>query len=139
MNRSNTARPVRRDHEQRIIRTPPMEDGMGAKDAQEQADTAAAMETFFDDLSSLIDVTSKKMFGGYGIFSDGVMFALVDPSGRRFLRADESTVGDFESADSDKHRGMPYWTVPDVVAADDAEFERWARRAAEVAHAAKKR
>ena len=60
------------------------------------------------------------MFGGYGVYSDGVMFAIVDPDGGLFLRADTSTSGRYADLGMPKHRGMPYWGVP-ANALDDAD------------------
>lgn len=80
-------------------------------------------------------VTSKPMFGGVGIFCDGVMFT-IDKQGTVFLRSDETTDAIFEAAGSHKH-GMPYWLVPDGVMSDPAELLSWARRAVAVANANK--
>lgn len=80
-------------------------------------------------------VTSKPMFGGVGIFRDGVMFT-IDKQGTVFLRSDETTDAIFEAAGSHKH-GMPYWLVPDGIMSDPAELLSWARRAVAVANANK--
>jgi DNA transformation protein len=111
---------------------------MGEKDARLTGDATEAAERLVDALGSLGDVTSKKMFGGYGIFGDGVMFALVDSSGVPHLRADESTTTQFGDAGSTKHSRMPYWSIPDAVLTDDESLTTWATEAFEVAKAAKK-
>lgn len=84
-----------------------------------------------------VEVTEKAMFGGRGLFSDGVMFVIVDKAGDVFLRADEETEPDFEAAGSHKH-GMPYWSVPPEVMADDDEFRSWAATALGVAQTHRK-
>jgi DNA transformation protein len=75
-------------------------------------------ERLLDELTPLGDVTTKKMFGGYGVFEDAVMFALVDSSGGAFLRADETTAARFEEAGSEAHGRMPYWRIPHAVLDD---------------------
>ncbi len=94
-------------------------------------------ELLSEEWTPLGNVTSKSMFGGVGIFCDGVMFTIIDTQGAVFLRSDETTDAIFEAAGSHKH-GMPYWLVPDGVLSDPAELLSWARRAVAVANANKK-
>ena len=58
----------------------------------------------------------KKMFGGYGFFKEGKMFAMIGNDVFR-LKVDETNQADFEKkgmkpyhSDS-KKKGMPYWEV----------------------------
>ncbi len=88
------------------------------------------------DLAGIGDVTSRAMFGGYGIFASGVMFALVDSAGSAFLRTDQAGADELAGLGAERHARMPYWSVPPSVAADAGELERWAGRALEVARAA---
>lgn len=66
------------------------------------------------------------------------MFALVDPAGECYLRADDGSAAAFEAEGSARHGKMPYWRVPDPVMAGDGELLAWSWRAADVAHAAKR-
>ncbi len=100
-------------------------------------DKTERAEALRDDLAPLGDVSLKAMFGGYGLFESGVMFALIDRGGQPFLRAVDTTEPRYLAAGSHKH-GMPYWSIPDNVLADSAELLEWAREALEVARAAKK-
>ena len=85
-------------------------------------------------------VTSKSMFGGNGIFHDGVMFAMVDSEARCHLRADDTTSPAFEEAGSERfHTRMPYWEIPEAVRSDQERLEEWATKALAVARAAKKK
>jgi len=111
---------------------------MGEKGAKQSPDGAAMAERLIDELASLGDVTTKKMFGGYGVFADGVMFVIVDSAGDAFLRADDSTSGAYEEVGSPRHSRMPYWQVPDAVLNDDRKLIEWATAARDVAKAAKK-
>ena len=91
-----------------------------------------------EDLEPLGAVTSKQMFGGFGIFADGLMFAIVDSAGRLFLRTGESNVDAFETAGAEKHGRMPYHTVPAEILSQSAELLAWAAGALDVAIAARK-
>lgn len=89
---------------------------MGKKGAKRTAQTDAALDDLVMALGEHLDVTSKAMFGGYGISSGGVMFALIDPDGNVFLRTDDQNLGDYDPAT--KHGRMPYHQLP-VGAIDD--------------------
>jgi len=90
-------------------------------------------------LTPVGDVRSRPMFGGYGIFTDGTMFALIDREATLFFRADSSTKSRYEAAGSMQHNPMPYFEVPKNVTDDYSEFIEWAKQAVEVAHSAKKK
>lgn len=110
---------------------------MGEKGAGQTQEGAEAAESIVADLSPLGDVTAKKMFGGHGVFCEGVMFALIDSGGTMHLRADESTQARFAEAGSTKHGRMPYWSVPASVLDSEDEMLNWAKQSLDVARAAK--
>jgi DNA transformation protein len=110
---------------------------MGTKGAKDSTVGRAAAEALVDDLQSLGAVTSKRMFGGHGIFHDGTMFAIVDSTGGCFLRSDAATTRCFEERGSAKHDRMPYWQIPDAVRDHEATLLSWAQQSVEIAHAAK--
>jgi DNA transformation protein len=111
---------------------------MGEKGARLTGDATETAEYLVDALGPLGDVASKKMFGGYGIFGDGVMFALVDSAGVPHLRTDDATTPQFEAASSTKHSRMPYWSIPETVYGDEDSLIVWATQALNVAKSAKK-
>jgi DNA transformation protein and related proteins len=93
-------------------------------------------------LEPLGPVRARAMFGGWGLFCDGVMMGLIIGE-RLYLKADEATRPAFEAAggepfvyDAGKGRGpvtVSYWTPP-AEAEDDAHaLLPWARRALEAA------
>ncbi len=106
---------------------------MGEQGSKRTGEAKASAGELVAALQPLGDVTSKGMFGGYGVFIDGRMFAIVDSGGDWYLKADHSTAHRFEAAGSAKHGRMPYWSVPADVAADDALLLEWAGEAAAVA------
>ena len=107
---------------------------MGQKDARLTGTAAEVAEVLVEELTPLGHVTSKKMFGGVGIFGDNKMFLIVDSQGTVFLKANESTSDEFERGGGEKHGRMPYWSVPVVVLADPETFAAWARRARDLAN-----
>ena len=110
---------------------------MGTKGSKDTETGRLAAESLVDRLQPLGVVMSKKMFGGYGVFCDGVMFAIVDSSGACFLRATDATSGPYTERGSQRHGRMPYWAIPDTVLLDDAALTDWASGAIEIATAAK--
>ncbi|MCH9816427.1 MAG: TfoX/Sxy family protein [Actinomycetia bacterium] len=111
---------------------------MGEKGAKETQDAAEIAEVLVAEFGSLGPVEAKKMFGGFGIFSDAVMFALVDSQGTAYLRADPQATVAFTDEGSAKHGRMPYWQIPGRVLADPELLAGWGRTALLVAQAAKK-
>lgn len=88
-------------------------------------------------------VTIRNMFGGAGVYADGVMFAiLVDDV--LYLKADGTSQRAFESEGTRpftyKPAGkapisMSYWEVPPRLLEDPDELVSWAREAHRVAYA----
>jgi DNA transformation protein len=101
-------------------------------------------------LAPLGAVTPRRMFGGLGIFHDGIMFALVADD-TLFFKVDDSNRGDFEAAGASPfsyatkggRRGvMSYYQAPAEVLEDGDEAVAWAAKAVDVAlraQAAKRR
>lgn len=93
--------------------------------------------------SSFGPVSVRRMFGGTGIFADGLMFGLV-ADGELYLKADESTipafqtegVGPFEYGARNRRVVMTYWRAPDRLLDDLDELALWARKALSVAQRA---
>ena len=84
-------------------------------------------------------VTIRKMFSGYGISADGINFALALRSGV-FLRADETTIRQFEAEGSRPFQYQQrstakvvtvnsYWELPARLFDDSEALTEWARAA----------
>lgn len=100
---------------------------MGKKGDKLTNDSSKSAEDIQNRLAMLGDIRTKKMFGGYGIFEEDKMFALIDSSGRVFFKVDDANRARFEAAGSEKHARMPYYRVPEEVFGDDDQLEEWAR------------
>lgn len=92
-------------------------------------------EYVVDRLSPLGTVTYRFMFGGYGIYLDGLMIA-IGADDTLLLRADEENRGDYEARGIEPFQPypdkpmstMPFYQVPDDVFEDQDELLRWAER-----------
>ena len=78
------------------------------------------------------------MFGGSGIYADGLMFALLSSKGTIYLRVDDSNEDDFlrehlppfaPMMKSGKHAVMPYRQMPERLYDEPDELARWAAKA----------
>lgn len=102
--------------------------------------SSAGFETFvLDQLDDLGDVSSRKMFGGVGLYRGGLFFGIIARD-ELYLKVDEQTRGSFEAAGSIPFRPyrtrggtMKYYSVPVAVLESAPELVRWARRAVSVA------
>jgi DNA transformation protein len=94
-----------------------------------------------DDIRDLFrvfgPVSVRRMFGGAGIYADGMMFALV-ADGVIYLKADEKNAPAFErenlppftyAAKGGKRGVMSYRRMPDRLYDDPEELATWARGA----------
>lgn len=85
-------------------------------------------------------IAAKKMFGGYGIYYNGLMFALVSDD-MLYLKADEENSGyfkiaglsQFEYNKNGKSVKMSYYQAPDEIMEDREQAAVWARRSYESA------
>lgn len=104
--------------------------------------SAEFIEFLLEVLAPLGGVRARRMFGGAGLFCDGVMFALVADE-VVYLKADDDTSKAYaaEGLEPFTYTGkknpvsMSYWQVPDRLFEDPAEFVAWARVALGVARA----
>ncbi len=89
-------------------------------------------------LSPIEGLTSRSMFGGYGVFAAGDMFGLISGAAL-FFKVDDSNRGQYEAAGSKRYGPMPYYLVPGEVMADEATLLEWARLSVAIAHATAKK
>ena len=110
---------------------------MGEKDAKLISAASEAAEDIQNRLAELGDIRIKKMFGGYGIFEEDKMFALIDSKGPVFFKTDETNQARFEEAGSEKHARMPYFSVPEEVLSEDDLLREWARLSSRISKGGK--
>ena len=90
------------------------------------------IEFVLDQLSEFRPVASRKMFGGVGLYRDGLMFGLIADD-VAYLKVNETNKKKFEKAGSspfkpyaDKPATMSYYEVPPDVLEDPEELAIWA-------------
>jgi DNA transformation protein and related proteins len=98
-------------------------------------------EFVLDQLVDLGDITARAMFGGVGLYCDGLFFGLL-AGDVLYLKADEINRAAFEAAGgrpfqpyADRPETMKYFSVPVGVLESGDELIKWA----EQSHAAAKR
>jgi DNA transformation protein len=101
------------------------------------AASAEYLDFIKEQLSGLGPVTLRRMFGGAGIFRDGLMFALVAED-TLYLKADAESQAEFEALSlppftygtkGGKKTVMSYWRAPEACLDDRDEMTEWARKA----------
>ena len=91
------------------------------------------------------DVRGRSMFGGVGIYSGDLFFALISDD-TLYFKVDDSTRPDFESRKMTPFRPygpdgevMQYYCVPPELLDDVDLLGKWAQKAVEVARRARRR
>ncbi len=104
------------------------------------------MQDLFADIPG---VTSRAMFGGYGLYKNGIIFAII-ADGRLYFKVNDANRADYKQAGSKpftytmpgkKPMTMSYWELPEDVMEDREKIGTWVRRAvqASVTEKSKKR
>lgn len=79
------------------------------------------------------DINSRKMFGGFGIYHQGLMFGLVADD-ELYLKADATSLPEyernncsaFEYTKNNKTFKMSYYLAPEIIYDDPEEAKKWA-------------
>ncbi|MFC3078861.1 TfoX/Sxy family protein [Phenylobacterium terrae] len=93
------------------------------------------LDYLLEQLEPLGRVTSRRMFGGAGLYRDGIIFGIV--SGEAvYFKTDETNLPDYEAAGAERFDPMPerpakfsYFSVPPDVLEQPDELAEWARKA----------
>ena len=93
-----------------------------------------------EQLASLGRVTSRRMFGGVGLYANGLFFAILDGD-RLYFKTDDSNRADYEARGSKPFAPFPdkpemkmnYHDVPADLLDDAEDLCRWAKKAVGVA------
>jgi DNA transformation protein len=101
---------------------------------------AEGLKAFFEPFGS---ITVKRMFGGSGIYAEGLCFA-IELKGELFLKTDALSQPDFSAVGSapfvyvakGQSRPTSYWSLPASAHEDGDELRRWATAGLEAARRA---
>ncbi|MEL7503827.1 MAG: TfoX/Sxy family protein [Cyanobacteria bacterium J06554_6] len=80
-------------------------------------------------LNQVAPVTARSMFGGYGLYTEGVMFALIADT-TLYFKVDNENQPDYEAScmapftyqGKGKHIRMSYWQLPEKVMTDPEQL-----------------
>lgn len=104
------------------------------------------IDYILDLLLPLGGIKARKMFGGVGIYKDGIFFALVTGNDIVYFKVDDITRSDYEKYESkpftyEKNKkiiALSYWEAPvDILENRDA-LEVWVEKAVQAARRARK-
>jgi DNA transformation protein len=110
-----------------------------------RADDLAFRTFLVDQLDGLAGLQIRSMFGGAGVYAEGVMFGLVAEN-VLYLKADDLNRTHFERAGSrpfvyagkSKPVSLSYWQAQEHIYEDQEVMREWARLALDAAHRAKR-
>ncbi len=95
-------------------------------------------EFVLEQLGTVAPVSARSMFGGVGVYSEGLFFGLMDDD-RLYFKVDDSNRGDFAAKGMEAfhpfgdERAMGYFEVPEDILEDSEVLDRWMRKALKVA------
>src|SRR3982751_4649529 len=95
-------------------------------------------EFVLEQLGRSTPVTGKSMFGGVGIYAQGLFFALIAED-RLYFKVNDATPPDFERRGMEPFRpfgedsAMGYYEIPADVVENVDQLETWMKKAIDVA------
>jgi DNA transformation protein len=93
-------------------------------------------EYVLDQLQPLGGVTARSMFGGAGLYRDGLIFGIL-ANDTLYFKVDDFNLPDYNAADMGPFcpygTAMPYYQVPREVLEDPETLRVWAEKALAVA------
>ena len=115
---------------------------------ENKAEKAQFLEYVLSEVLADIDgISSRAMFGGYGIYKDGVIFAIIADE-QLYFKVDETNRKDYEqygsgpfvySQGKTKSTTMSYWELPADIQEDRHEIAIWVDKSYKVSLSQKKK
>ncbi len=96
------------------------------------------VEHVLELFSGVPDITTRKMFGGLGLYSDGIIFAVLMSDGTIRVKGAGDMIARYEELGMEKwvyqrpgqkQSSMPYWALPESALDDPDEASALAREA----------
>lgn len=105
---------------------------MGEKNTKLTKSAADLEAMLMKKLDTIDGITSKKMFGGYGIFHEKKMFGIISAKSEIFFKVNETTQVDYETKGGQRHSRMPYFSVPDKILSNKKSIISWTKKSIEI-------
>lgn len=102
---------------------------MGIKGSKIARESVINAEELMGKLEVIDGLSSKKMFGGHGLFHENKMFGLIDSKGVAFLKVEKGKVEDYTAVGAHQHSRMPYYSITENVFNDLDLLIDWAKKA----------
>ncbi|MBY5932887.1 TfoX/Sxy family protein [Tateyamaria omphalii] len=100
--------------------------------------TDEEIDHVLDLFSGVPDLSTRKMFGGIGVYSAGTIFAVMMRDGRLMLKGQGDMIPRYDELGMERwtyqrpgkaETAMPYWIMPDSALEDAEEASALAREA----------
>ncbi len=95
-----------------------------------------------DVMANITGISSKRMFGGFSLYLEGAIFAMITSESELYFKVDETLKEEFEKYGSHpfvysghKNKGpveMPYWLLPEEIMNNEDELADWIQTSAAV-------
>ncbi|MFH1508562.1 MAG: TfoX/Sxy family protein [bacterium] len=100
-----------------------------------------------DLLGFIPSISSHRMFGGYGIYKNGTIFALI-LNEQLYFKTDEKSEEYFRSRGSKPFKystkkkqniKLPYWLLPEEIMDNKEALEEWVERSVKISESSQKK
>ena len=95
-------------------------------------------EFVIEQLSNVVPISYRKMFGGIGVYSEGLFFAIMGDD-RLYFKVDDSNYPDYAAHGMAQFMNLRYYEVPADILEDEDELSEWVEKALAVAALKKKK
>lgn len=89
-------------------------------------------EFVLEQLSEIVPIRSRRMFGGVGIYGDGLFFAIIADD-TLYFKVDESNRPDYQVLGMEQFMTMQYYELPADLLEDPDELQLWVEKSLAVA------
>ena len=86
----------------------------------------------YERLSAILPIRFRNMFGGVGVYTEELFFALIADD-KLYFKVDDSNRGDYLARGMAQFMNMPYYAVPADVLEDTGALHGWADKAVRIA------
>lgn len=106
---------------------------MGKTEKKSKEEIIELLDAILQKLEGIEGITSKRMFGGAGIFIDKKMFGMVTGHGLYALKTNADTRLKYEAEGGEQFMSMPYHVIPERVFHDQDTFLTWVEESIQIA------
>lgn len=94
--------------------------------------SSSYFEFVVEQLAEIVPIRSRRMFGGVGIYGDGLFFAIIADD-VLYFKVDDSNRPDYERLGMAQFMNMQYYQLPADLLEDPDELGEWVEKSLAVA------